>query len=79
MLLQKNIWICWFQGIENAPDIVKKCYDSVKRNMPDSNITVITKHKDILKCIEKDSSEAENNSRRKTITKYIIVKMAIHK
>ena len=22
----KYVWICWFQGIENAPDIVKKCY-----------------------------------------------------
>lgn len=41
--LNKNIWICWFQGIENAPNIVKKCYESVKRNMPDRKITVITK------------------------------------
>ena len=43
----------------------------VTSNIYNKNITVITKHKDILKCIEKDSSEAENNSRRKTITKYI--------
>ena len=20
-----RVWICWFQGLENAPDIVKKC------------------------------------------------------
>jgi mannosyltransferase OCH1-like enzyme len=26
-----KIWICWFQGIENAPIIVKKCFDSVKK------------------------------------------------
>lgn len=23
--IPKNIWICWFQGVENAPDIVKMC------------------------------------------------------
>lgn len=40
-------------------------------NIYNKNITVITKHKDLLKCIEKDPSESENNSRRKTITKYI--------
>ena len=25
----KIIWICWFQGIGNAPDIVKMCYHSI--------------------------------------------------
>lgn len=29
----KYIWICWFQGMENAPELVKRCYASVKRNM----------------------------------------------
>lgn len=29
------IWFCWFQGIENAPVIVKKCYESVLLNIPD--------------------------------------------
>lgn len=23
------IWICWFQGMDNAPDLVKKCYDQL--------------------------------------------------
>ena len=39
----KYIWICWFQGMENAPELVKRCYASVKRNMPDKEIIVITK------------------------------------
>lgn len=43
----------------------------VSSNIYNKNITVVTKHKDILKCIEKEPTEAENNSRRKTITKYI--------
>lgn len=37
-----DIWICWFQGMENAPLLVKKCYESVKRNMPEKEIHVIT-------------------------------------
>lgn len=24
----ENVWFCWYQGIENAPDIVKTCYYS---------------------------------------------------
>lgn len=39
----KYIWSCWFQGMENAPELVKRCYASVKRNMPDKEIIVITK------------------------------------
>lgn len=37
------IWICWFQGIEKAPELVKKCYKSVKKWYPDNNIVLITK------------------------------------
>lgn len=24
------IWVCWWQGIEQAPDLVKVCVDSIK-------------------------------------------------
>ena len=37
-----KVWICWFQGIENAPSVVQKCYDSVKQNMTDREIVLIT-------------------------------------
>ena len=37
-----KVWICWFQGIENAPEIVKKCYESVLRNMPDKEVVLLT-------------------------------------
>ena len=39
----KYIWICWFQGMESAPELVKRCYASVKRNMPNKEVIVITK------------------------------------
>lgn len=29
--IPKIIWICWLQGIENAPETVKMCYESVCR------------------------------------------------
>lgn len=41
-LQSDKIWICWFQGIENAPDIVKKCYKSIVDNNPSKDVVVIT-------------------------------------
>ncbi len=37
-----KIWICWFQGIENAPELVKACYNSVLKNYKDKEIIVLT-------------------------------------
>ena len=36
------IWICWFQGMDNAPDLVKKCYESVVKNNPGKKVIVLT-------------------------------------
>ncbi|WP_035765235.1 capsular polysaccharide synthesis protein [Butyrivibrio sp. NC2002] len=37
-----KVWVCWFQGMENAPELVKKCYESVKKNLSDMNVILIT-------------------------------------
>ena len=37
-----KIWICWFQGLENAPELVKACYNSVLKNYKDKEIIVLT-------------------------------------
>lgn len=37
-----KVWICWFQGLENAPVLVKKCYESLKQNLTDREIILIT-------------------------------------
>ena len=37
-----KVWICWLQGMENAPEIVQICYASMKRNLTDREIIVIT-------------------------------------
>ena len=36
-----KVWICWFQGIENAPRLVQKCYQSVVENLPDREVILI--------------------------------------
>lgn len=37
-----KIWICWWQGEENAPAIVKACMESVRRNACGREVVVIT-------------------------------------
>lgn len=37
-----NIWICWFQGIENAPEIVKTCVNSIRHNSGGHNVVILT-------------------------------------
>ncbi len=36
------IWTCWFQGEENAPEIVKRSIASIKRHSGDAKVVVIT-------------------------------------
>lgn len=40
--MEKTIWICWWQGIENAPEIVKKCVKSIEQNLSSYNIIILT-------------------------------------
>ena len=39
--MNKNIFILWFQGFENSPEIIKKCIQSWKYYNPDWNIVLI--------------------------------------
>lgn len=36
------IWICWWQGLENAPEIVKKCVASIQKYAGNHKIIIIT-------------------------------------
>lgn len=38
-----KVWVCWFQGFENSPQIVKTCLTSLKTNLPSKEIVLITK------------------------------------
>lgn len=37
-----KVWVCWFQGIENAPHLVQRCYQSLLDNLHDKEVILIT-------------------------------------
>lgn len=37
-----KVWICWWQGVENAPEIVKACINSIRNHTKGHEIIVIT-------------------------------------
>ena len=37
-----KVWMCWLQGMEEAPEIVKVCHRSLQRYLPDREIVVVT-------------------------------------
>lgn len=37
-----KVWVCWLQGIGNAPGLVKKCYQSLQENLVDREIILLT-------------------------------------
>lgn len=41
-VISNKVWVCWFQGLNNAPVLVKKCYESLKQNLTDREIILIT-------------------------------------
>lgn len=38
----KKVWFCWFQGIDNAPEVVRICYLNLQKYLIDKEIIVIT-------------------------------------
>ena len=56
---EECVYICWLQGIENAPELVQSCYQSMKHHIKDKKIVVIT---------------AENYSQYVTLPDFIIEK-----
>lgn len=40
--MKNKIWMCWWQGIENAPEIVRACISSVQRHSADREVIIVT-------------------------------------
>ena len=40
--IPETIWFCWFQGMDLAPELVKKCYYLIQKNLPEFKINLIT-------------------------------------
>lgn len=36
------VWFCWLQGMDSAPDLVRVCYNSIKRYVTDKKLVVVT-------------------------------------
>lgn len=36
------VWVCWWQGLEQAPEIVKKCVDSIQKNAGEHPVVILT-------------------------------------
>ena len=43
-LESRKLWVFWWQGMENAPFIVKRCHEELKRHMDNWDIVLITEH-----------------------------------
>lgn len=43
----RTIWVFWMQGMENAPALVRKCYDSVCRNIPQGYDVILLTDKNL--------------------------------
>ncbi len=37
-----QVWVCWLQGMQNAPMFVQHCFRSLQENLPDREIVLIT-------------------------------------
>lgn len=37
-----KVWICWMQGLGNAPELVQRCVASIQENLLDRDIVLIT-------------------------------------
>lgn len=37
-----KVWVCWLQGMEQAPPLVQRCYRSLQENLPDREVILLT-------------------------------------
>ena len=37
-----KVWVCWFQGLEQAPPLVQQCFRSLQENLPDREVILLT-------------------------------------
>ncbi|MBE6718771.1 MAG: glycosyltransferase [Ruminococcaceae bacterium] len=42
--IENNVFVLWWDGFENAPEVVRKCFESVRKYHPDFNVIGIDKN-----------------------------------
>ncbi len=40
--LRDCIWICWWQGLDSAPELVKRCIESIQKNAGGHKVIILT-------------------------------------
>lgn len=65
--INKTIWILWLQGIENAPALIKKCVESIKKNAP-TECDVINLNENNISEYVKFSDSINNKRNQKMIS-----------
>ncbi len=40
--LTGKVWLCWWQGIDNAPALVQRCVESIQRNVKEHDVIILT-------------------------------------
>lgn len=41
MKKSNKVWVCWMQGMEQAPALVQRCYRSLKENLKDKEVVLL--------------------------------------
>ncbi|GJM57545.1 capsular polysaccharide synthesis protein [Erysipelotrichaceae bacterium 66-17] len=41
-ITSNKVWVCWFQGFDNAPELVKKCILSQQKNLKNKEFIILT-------------------------------------
>jgi len=36
-----TVWVCWLQGMDKAPELVKRCYESMQKSFSDKRIVLL--------------------------------------
>ena len=70
---ERKIWFCWLQGIEEAPALVRACLNSIRRNIPEWEVIVISL--DNYRNYVEVPSEIEEKFRRGIIPKALFSDM----
>ena len=64
------VWVCWWQGEENMPELVKLCYNSLKRNANGHPIHLITEENYLNYVVIPDYIIQKMNSGQISITHF---------
>lgn len=44
MKKSNKVWVCWMQGMEKAPALVQRCYQSLQENLKNKEIVLLTEN-----------------------------------